>query len=171
MSAQQGSGAGLLSGNSLVLQLSSQLRQLVSQRSADGSVRSLTDLGLTFDNNGQLQFDQDKVAGLTDNQVSDAFNFLGNSASGLGRYAASLRQFSDPVSGLIKTEQDGLDRVDSNLQDQIAKLNDRMTVMQKGLATKLQQADALLASLESQQNTIKASLQGLSSVLYGKQDS
>jgi hypothetical protein len=41
--------------------------------------------------------------------------------------------------------------------------------MQKGLALKLQQADSLLASLESQQNVIKASLQGLNVVLYGKQ--
>jgi flagellar hook-associated protein 2 len=170
LNAQQGPTAGLLSGNSLVLQLSGLSRQITSQRAADGSIRSLAELGVTFDTNGQMQFDQKKVDGLTADQVSDSFAFLGNSAQGLGHFATSLRQFSDPVSGLIKTEQDGLDRVDRAFQDQIAKLNDRITVMQKGLARKLQQADALLATLESQQNTIKASVQGLNSVLYGKNE-
>lgn len=171
LNAQQGPAAGLLSGNSLVLQLSGQLRQIASHRAADGSVRSLADLGVTFDTSGQMQFDRAKLDGLTADQASDAFAFLGNAAGGLGRFAGGLKQFSDPISGLIKTEQDGLDRVDRNLQDQIAKLTDRLTVMQKGLAAKLQQADSLLAALESQQNTIKASLLGLNNVLYGKQDS
>jgi flagellar hook-associated protein 2 len=168
LNAQQGPSAGLLSGNSLVLQLSALQREMASQRLPDGSVRSLADLGVTFDTSGQMQFDLTKLNGLTDDQISDAFKFLGNSAEGLGNYAASLRQFSDPISGLIKTEQDGLDRVDQSLQDQISKLTDRANVMQKGLATKLQQADALLAALQSQQNMVTASLQGLNSVLYGK---
>lgn len=171
LNAQQGPAAGLLSGNSLVLQLNGQLRQIASHRAADGSVRSLADLGVTFDTSGQMQFDRAKLDGLTADQASDAFAFLGNAAGGLGRFTGGLKQFSDPISGLIKTEQDGLDRVDRNLQDQIAKLTDRLAVMQKGLAAKLQQADSLLAALESQQNTIKASLLGLNNVLYGKQDS
>ena len=169
LNAQVGSGAGLLTGNSLVTQLSGALRQIAGHRAASGSIKSLAELGVTFDSKGTVSFDADALDGLTSEQMADAFEFLGNSATGLGKLAGGLRQFSDPISGLIKLEQEGLDRVDAAIQKQLATLTDRLSVMQRGLALKLQQADSLLASLESQQNTVKASLQGLNVVLYGKQ--
>ena len=169
LNAQVGSSAGLLTGNSLVTQLSGQMRQIAGHRATDGSIKSLAELGLTFDSKGAVSFDADALDGLTDEQMADAFEFLGNSTSGIVKFAGGLRQFTDPINGLIKLEQEGLDRVDAAIQKQIATLSDRLEVMQKGLALKLQQADSLLASLESQQNTVKASLQGLNVVLYGKQ--
>jgi flagellar hook-associated protein 2 len=169
LNSQIGSAAGLLSGNSLVTQLSGQLRQMASHRASSGSIRGLAEVGLTFDSKGTMTFDSKVVDALTSDQLSHAFTFLNNSATGLGKFAAGLRQFSDPISGLIKLEQQGLDRVDVALQKQISALTDRLTVMQRGMTLKLQKADSLLASLESQQNTVKASLQGLNVVLYGKQ--
>jgi flagellar hook-associated protein 2 len=170
VNGQMGAGAGLLSGNSLIVQLSGQLRQIGSHRAADGEVRGLSDLGITFNTKGELEFDSDVVDGLSEEAVADAFTFLDDSAEGIGQFAAGLRQFSDPISGMIKLEQQGLDRIDQALQSQIATLTERLVIMQRGMALKLQQADALLASLESQQTTVKASLQGLSLVLYGKND-
>lgn len=170
LNAQQGSAAGLLSGNSLVLQLSGQMRQLASHRGLDGSIRSLADLGVTFNSTGEMVFDSKKLNELTGDQIADSFAFLGNKAGGLGRFASGLRQFSDPIGGLIRLEQDGLDRVDRRLREQIAELTGRITVMQKGLALKLQQADALLAALEGQQTMIQASIKGLNSVLYGRNE-
>ncbi|MEO5924532.1 MAG: flagellar filament capping protein FliD [Bryobacteraceae bacterium] len=169
LNAQTGSAAGLLSGNPLVTQLSGQLRQLASHRASSGSIKSLAELGITFDSKGTMSFDPKALNGFTSEQLSDGFAFLDNSSTGLGAFASGLRQFSNPIGGLIKLEQDGLDRVDSAIQKQLRILTDRVTVMQRGLALKLQQADSLLAALESQQSVVKASLQGLSVVLYGKQ--
>jgi hypothetical protein len=42
--------------------------------------------------------------------------------------------------------------------------------MRAGLASKLQIADTMLASLESQQRVLDASLQSLNLVLYGKKE-
>ncbi|MEO8100099.1 MAG: flagellar filament capping protein FliD [Acidobacteriota bacterium] len=169
VSAQVGPAAGLLSGNFVVRQLGSQLRNLASLRSSQGEINSLTDLGITFNNSGKAEFDPAKIGALTENGVSDAFTFLGDSSSGLSGFAKTFEQFSEPVAGLIKLEQQGLDRMDKSLQRQVEALNERIAVMQRGLSLKLQHADALLAQLESQQNTINASLQGLNVVLYGKQ--
>jgi flagellar hook-associated protein 2 len=169
VNAQVGEAAGLLTGNAVVGQLNGLLRQIGAHRTASGSVKGLADIGLTFDSKGALTFDEDVLNGMTDTQVGDAFTLLSSSGTGLAGFASKLRQFSDPVSGLIKLEQQGLDRVDLALQKQIAAMQDRLEVMQKGLARRLQVADSLLANLESQQNSVKASLQGLSSVLYGKQ--
>jgi flagellar hook-associated protein 2 len=168
VNAQTGSGAGLLTGSSVVVQLSAKLREISAYRTTDGTLRGLADLGITFDSSGQASFDPATLNNLSEQQVDDAFTFLGDDSTGLGKFAKDLKQFSDPISGIIKLEQQGLDRIDQALQTQIDTLNDRLDVMQKGLAQKLQQADTLLASLETQQNTVKASLQGLNSVLYGK---
>lgn len=165
--AQVGPSAGLLTGSFVVRQLQSILRNIASYRSTTGTVNSLTDLGITFDDQGKATFDSSAITGLSDTQLSDAFKFLGDATQGLGQYASSLQEMTDPINGLIVLEQDGMSRVDKQLQDQIGQLNQRIDVMKKGLSLKLQQADSLLASLESQQNTVSASLQGLNYVLYG----
>jgi flagellar hook-associated protein 2 len=169
LGAQVGSAAGLLTGNSIVTQLSAQLRQIASHRASSGAVRSLAEVGVTFDSKGTMKFDSAVVDGLTDDKLAAAFSFLNSTSSGLGQFAGGLRQFSEPISGIIRLEQQGLDRVDLALQKQIESLTERLSVMQRGMALRLQRADSLLASLESQQNTVKASLQGLNVVLYGKQ--
>ena len=64
LNAQVGSSAGLLTGNSLVTQLSGQMRQIAGHRATDGSIKSLAELGLTFDSKGAVSFDADALDGL-----------------------------------------------------------------------------------------------------------
>ena len=168
LTAQIGKGAGLLSGHVLIRQLQSELRAIAGFRAAGSDLHGLAELGINFDGTGQASFDQAAFDRLPDARLGEAFDFLG--ASGLGEYATRLKQFSDPISGLIRAEQDGLDRVDRALQAQMESITQRIEVMRAGLARKLQQADTLLAALASQQTTIKATLQGLNSVLYGRKD-
>jgi flagellar hook-associated protein 2 len=170
VNAQTGPAAGLLSGNVLIHRLSAQLRAVAHHRRDTGAVRSLADLGVTFSSAGRMEFDSAKLNALNEAQLEDAFLFLGSANTGLGGFARGLRQFTDPIHGLIALEQRGLDRVDQALQRQIAALNERIDLMRRGMQRRLQQADALLAQIESQQNTVKASLQGLNLVLYGRND-
>jgi flagellar capping protein FliD len=79
-----------------------------------------------------------------------------------------LSQYSDPITGLIKIEQAGIDTTDKSLQGQITTLTDRINAQQASLSKQLAAADAFEARLESQQKGVTASLQGLSLVLYGK---
>jgi flagellar capping protein FliD len=72
------------------------------------------------------------------------------------------------VNGLIAVEQRGLSNTDKDIQNQIATLQARGNLLQTNLQRQLAAADSLLAGLESQQNTLTASLQGLSLVLYGQ---
>lgn len=170
VNAQTGPAAGLLSGNFLVHQLSGQLRAVSNHRSESGAIRSLTDLGISFTSAGRMELDAAKFNNLSESQLQDAFVFLGSPTGGLGGVTRVFRQFTDPVNGLIALEQRGLDRVDQALQKQIAAATDRIEVMRRGMQRRLQQADSLLAQIESQQNTVKASLQGLGLVLYGCND-
>jgi flagellar hook-associated protein 2 len=168
VTAQVGENAGLLSGDTAITQIQTLLRQITSYTGTSGSIKSLADLGIEFDSTGQASFNQDTFNQLSDSQISDGFQFLGSAKTGFGTFGAQLDQFTDPVSGIIQTEVDGVDRADQSIQDQISTLNDRITLMQTNMAAQLEAADAALADLESQQNTVSASLQGLNLVLYGK---
>jgi len=169
VNGQVGPAAGLLQGETVVTQLEASLRQVASYRNAtSGTVTSLSDLGITFDPTGKASLDPNVVNSLSGQQLTDAFQFVGSATSGLAGFSQTFTQFSDPITGLIKIESDGLARTDRSLQNQIGTLNTRISGMQATLAARLQAADALLANLQSQQQSLNASLQGLNLVLYGK---
>jgi flagellar hook-associated protein 2 len=168
LNAEAGPAAGLLQGDPLVTQLESALRQVASYRASSGSVRSLADLGVTFDANGKVSLDPATVDSLSGQQLSDAFQFVGSATTGLAGFSQTFGQYTDPITGLIKIESDGFAQTDKSLQAQIGTLNTRINATQTALAARLQVVDSLIAHLQSQQQSLTASLQGLNLVLYGK---
>lgn len=166
--AQVGPSAGLLSGDYVVRQVQDTLRQISSYSGtgSNGSIRSLADLGLQFSSTGQLSFDPSVFNGLTGNQISDAFQFLGSAATGLGSISKQLTALTDPVTGLVKAEQDGFDQTDRQLQGHITDLTARISQLQTSLSLRLQAADTLIAQLQSQQKIVTASLYSLSPGLF-----
>ena len=165
--AQMGSNAGLLSGDFAVRAVQDDLRQLTTYSAASSST-SLATLGVTFDSTGKMQFDPTAVNSLTDAQLSDAFKYLGSSTTGFGVVASQFTQLSDPVSGLIKTEEDGLSNENTQLGNRIDDLSTRLASVEAALNLQLQQADAAVASLQSQQQVLSASVQSVDLALYGK---
>jgi flagellar hook-associated protein 2 len=168
IAGQAGSSGGALSGDSAISQLQNMMRQLTSYYTTSGTVQSLADLGVEFSKAGPLSFDQTKFNSLTSTQISDGFTFLGSATSGVGGFSTRLTQFSDPITGLIKAKEDGIDRTDKSLQRQITTLTDRINIMQTNLLRQMEAADAAQAALQSQQSGLNASLVSLSYVLYGK---
>jgi flagellar hook-associated protein 2 len=164
---QVGANAGLLTGDFLIRDVQGTLRQLTSFQGT-GIIKSFADIGLTLSSKGELSFDQKTFDALSDTQVAAAFTYAGSSVNGFGGLASKFTQISDPVSGLIKIQQDQYDQTDHRLTDQISTLTDRIAAMQATLSAKLQQADALLASLDSQQSILTSSLQSLTTLLFGK---
>jgi flagellar hook-associated protein 2 len=168
LNAQEGPGAGLLSGDTALVQVEATMRSLTAYGTSSGSVNSLSALGIEFDSAGQASFNQTTFDSLTGTQISDAFKFVGSATSGLAGFSHTLQQMADPISGLIETEVNGLTQTDKSLQSQISTLTVRITTMQTSLSAQLSSADAHIAMLNSQQQTLTASLQSLSLVLYGQ---
>jgi flagellar hook-associated protein 2 len=169
VSSQIGPAAGLLSGDFLVREVQKAQRE-VSGYVSDAGL-ALSDLGITFDATGKASFDNAKVQAFTDQQLQDAFSFLGTDTTGFGKLATRFSEISDPVSGLIQLQQASYDKSDMRLQSQIADLEGRIDNMQKSAALRLQQIDALLGTLESQQRVIDASIQAVNFTLFGKKES
>jgi flagellar hook-associated protein 2 len=166
---QVGPSSGALGGDLLISQISQDTQQLSSYWNGSGSIHSLADLGVTFaDNSGQLTFNPSVINGLSSSQVSDAFKFLGSSNSGFAALANDFTQLSDPISGQILTQENGYDAANTELASQITNLNSRAAAEQADLTAKVQKADALVAELQSEQNTVNSSISSLNYVLYGK---
>ena len=167
LDSHTGKDAGVLRGDALLYDIRGELRDMVAYQGT-GAVTTLRDLGVTLGNDGKLTFDSTVVDGLTNDQVSSAFTFLGSSTTGLGAFATRLTNYSDSQNGLFESQQDDYNKTNDSLTEQIDALNDRISSMQATLNAKLQAADVLLASLERQQSVLTASIDGLNLTLYGK---
>jgi flagellar hook-associated protein 2 len=168
---QTGQSSGPLVGDSIIWQISSDMQQLASYYNASGSssIHSLSDLGVEFADTGLMSFNQNTFNALSNSQISDAFNFLGSSTSGLGALANNFTQITDPIDGLIQLQQTDYSTQDTQLNTQIANLTTQATIAQNALTSKVQAADALVAELQTEQNNVSAEVQSLNYVLYGFQ--
>jgi flagellar hook-associated protein 2 len=165
---ETGTGAGPLGGDSTIRDISDDLSQLSGYfASSSSTVRSLSDLGITFDDSGQMSLDPTVIAGFSDTQLSDAFKFLGSSNSGFASFASNFTMISDPVTGIIQNEENGLDTDDTNIGSEISTLQTRATLTHNAESAKLEAADALVAQLESDQNTVNAEVESVDFVDFG----
>lgn len=169
INAQVGENAGLLSGDYLVREVQARLRALVSYQGT-GAIQNLTALGVEFDSNGVATFNPTTFNALSDSAIQDAFTFLGSATTGFGALASTLTSISDSVGGLAKIQIDKYDETDERLSSQIEVMTQRVADLQRTLSARLQAADALLASLEGQQQVLDATLKSLQLTLFGKQE-
>jgi flagellar hook-associated protein 2 len=161
--------AGALAGNSLVKDLQSRMRQIGGQF-GEGLVQNLAEMGLPFDQQGVLTFDDLSFNLLSAEKFESIFGFLSPEQGGLGTLAGSFREFSDPLAGFMVAEIRSYDEADTRLQVQIDKIFERVNSTQQTLLARLQAADVLLAGLESQQNLLDASIESMRFSLYGRND-
>ena len=149
-----GDGAGVLSGDSLVRETQSALRELTG-RIGDGSVFSMADLGLELDDQGVLSFDETKFSKTAANDFAGVLHFLGDTTSGFAGLAYQrLSNLSDPVTGQFQTAMRFLRESDKTLQSQIEAAQERVDLLIKNLEERFAAADVLLAELESQQDLL-----------------
>ncbi len=168
--AQIGENAGLLTGDSIVREIQSSLRALISH-DGTGTIRSLTDLGIEIDDTGTMSYDSSKLYGLSSSDFAGVFDFLGSATSGLGAVAGRFTVISDDNTGLIALQQATYEAADERLQKRMDALTERINLMQTNLSEQLAAADTLLASLEDDQTILDASIQALNYALYGKSES
>jgi len=167
--SQIGEQAGLLTGDFLVREANDALRELAGYEGS-GGISSLTQLGISFGNDGKASFDATVFDTLSDAQIQDGFEFLGTTTTGFGGLKSRLTQISDPITGLIALQNTKYDESDKRIQTRVEELATRLSNLQQSTAERLQAVDALLGSLESQQTIIEASYKSLQLTLFGRND-
>ena len=149
LTAHRGQNGGALTGQNIVYTLTQTLQNISQYASGGGAVTSLSDIGLSLDQNGHLSFDSTTF----DSQNSAAITqFLGSASTGGFMQMATNAMISadDLNSGAIETEYNTLQTQITNQNQQIQDDQARVTTLQTNLTAELSQADAAIATLESQ---------------------
>jgi flagellar hook-associated protein 2 len=152
LAKSRGQNGGALTGQSIVYTLSSSLHNILDTTSQSGSISSLSDLGLSFDDTGHLSFDTSVFNTAASSSLSDVLGFLGSESSGgfLKTANAALAGITDSTNGLLATTNDSLTSSLSNVADKISDKTDQISALQTSLTAKMSAADAMIASLQQQ---------------------
>jgi flagellar hook-associated protein 2 len=155
----QGQNGGALTGNGIILTMQQVLQQVGAYSSSGSSVANLTELGVTFTQQGTLSFDPTVLSGLSQTQIQDAVSFLGDPTSGgfLQFATNSLDSLTDPTNGAIALQTQAYKTQTQNDQAKLNTDEQQLTELQNNLNAQMAQANALIATLQ-QENTF---LQGL----------
>jgi len=169
--AQRGQNAGPLQGNLIVNEISSDMQDLATyyNPTSTSSIRSLSDLGVTFNSTGQMSFSSSTFNALSDSQISDAFQFLGSTNTGFAALASNFSQLTDPLTGMIQAQISGYETTNTELGDEITTGLARVAAIQASATSQAETADALVAQLQQEQADLDSSIQSANYVLYGKQ--
>src|SRR5277367_6448470 len=100
-----------------------------------------------------MSFSSSTFNALSDTQISDAFSFLGSANTGFAALASNFTQLTDPISGLIPTEEASYNTDNTELANQIDVLQTQVSQVQASATAQAEQADALVAQLQSEQSS------------------
>ncbi|MBV9502006.1 MAG: flagellar filament capping protein FliD [Acidobacteriaceae bacterium] len=152
LAKSRGQNGGALTGQSIVYSLSSALTSLANYTSTSGGVQSPSDLGLSFDQTGHLQFDSTAFSQISSTSLNAVLNFLGSKSGGGFLQAAGniLTSITDPTNGLLPQETQSLSSEASDLTQKINSDQDQVNQLQQTLTQQMASADATISNLEQQ---------------------
>jgi flagellar hook-associated protein 2 len=148
-----GKTGGALTGQSVVLALQQSLESLTGYSGGSGSVQNLTDLGVGFNEAGQLTFDQAQFTTVAATDPSDVAAFLGSAEQGTGFLNAAtniLNGLGNATNGVFEASESSISQQITNDNAQIATTQAQVTQVQNQMTAEMSAADSLIASLQSQ---------------------
>lgn len=152
LSKSRGQNSSALNGQSVISDLTNSLNQLANYSGTGATFTSLTDLGLTFDTNGHLNFDPTNLSSARGSQLTDLASFLGGaSGGGFLHFATNLMtSIEDPTNGLLPTAISSTATEITNENQLISNQQNSLTQLQTSLQAQMSKADALISQIESQ---------------------
>ncbi len=152
LNEQRGATAGALQGSSTVQTLGQVLRRITSYAAPEGDFRTATDLGLRFDDKGNLTFESNQLSGLSEERLTSLLNFLGgaNGEGFLGAALNSLQEATGAESGILATEKSALTARLRTSENQINSTRERLDRMEKDLRERFAIVDSTIAALQQQ---------------------
>jgi len=148
-----GTSGGALTGQSIVLSLQEALHTLAGYTGGSGSVLNLTDLGIGFNQTGQLTFDQAQFSTVAASDPSDVAAFLGSAESGTGFLGAAtnvLNGLGNATNGVFEASESSVQQQITTDNQEITATQAQVTQVQNQMTAQMSAADALIASLQSQ---------------------
>jgi flagellar hook-associated protein 2 len=155
---------GVLSSDSTIRSLQGALEGVVSYLSpsaaGSGSIQSLSDLGITVNDDGSLSLNSAQLNAALANPAAVENFFQGTALNGLAqRFSASIAQFNDPATGSITDEINNLNQQYSSLQSQVNDYESGYIASQQTVLTAMySQAEIALQQLPAEMQQIQEQL-------------
>ena len=151
LAKNRGQNGGALSGQSVVYELQNALNSIANYSSGSAG-GSLAALGLTFDQNGHLNFSSSTYYTLSASSPSTVLNFLGSETAGgfLQNAGNIMNSVTNSTTGILPQATQNVSNELTSLKTQITDDQNRVSQMQTDLTNQMAKADAAISSLESQ---------------------
>lgn len=154
---------GVLGSDGAVRSLQGALEGVVAYNSPStsaGAIQSLSDLGITVNNDGSLSLDSSKLASAAADPAAVQNFFQGSALNGFAQqFSSELGQFNDPATGAITKEIQNLNQQYSELQSQVSDYESGYLASQQTVLTAMySKAEIALQQLPAELQQIQAQL-------------
>ncbi len=156
---------GLLQGDGSVLQVQTNLTNLLSgQLFGNGSIQSLADLGVTFNQDGTLSLDTDQLQNELNTDPQAVQQFFTTSGTGLADQVNGLvNQLAGPTNSLLDNDISGINANITSNQAQLAIMNAKLSSDQTRLTAEFDNMEVVVAKLQASQDAL-SSIQGFATI-------
>lgn len=159
---------GLLSGDATISTLENQVRRTITDTvdSADGSLNNLALLGVSTNSNGSVALDDAAL----DNIINNNFDNIGSLMSGENGITTRLDDLLDSFlkfDGLFATKENTLNAQLSDIEDQRAKLEFRLTAIEERFRSQFAALDILVSQLNTTGDFLTQQLDAAAQIVNG----
>jgi len=164
--------AGVLHGDSFFTRMRSELQLQATDIVGDvtGNYNSLSSIGITLNENGELSIDSSKLNSALSSNMSDVQQMFTNSSSGIASTMSTyLNGITDSSTGSLTKSIEYFTETSNNLDNQITKFEEYLTKREEYYTQKYADIQATYDALLSQSTSVMTQLSNISSVsLFSK---
>lgn len=163
--------AGVLQGNTVIVQAMARMRDMVTQTAGGGALSSLSQAGIAIQRDGSLSIDESKFASAaaTPSALRALFSSSGTTDTGTGtstgigiarRLDTAITQLLG-VNGAITGANDTLTKQRTRIEDSKERLQSQLTLTEARLRKQYTDLDTKVSSIQSAGNALIAQLSNL----------
>ncbi|MBW8363862.1 MAG: flagellar filament capping protein FliD [Rhizobium sp.] len=160
--ATNGSAGGALAGDGTLRVMQDQLRGIFNTPASGGTLTSLAEVGIAFQKDGSLSLDSSKLNNAISANFSDVTNLF-SSSTGFATRLADWAQSTLGPGGLIDTRTQSLNKYVQDRNDEIDRLENQMTALQKKYTAEYTNLNLLLSRMNSTSTYLTQQLSSTSS--------
>lgn len=144
--ATESSAGGALAGDGTLRLMLSQLREIFTTPTSGGTLRHLSEIGITTQAGGNLKLDSSKFNAALEKDFADVANLF-TGATGFGTRLDAWATKVTQIGGLIAQRTDSLKSSIKGYNVEIDRLEQQMTVLQKRYTTTYTNLNMMLARM------------------------
>lgn len=170
VSDPEGGVIGILQGDATARILQSRLQNFLYSpvSGVDSAVNTLSALGVSADAEGQLSLDSTVFSAAYEEHREDVVNFFTQTTAGSEGFAVQVDSFLDgylqSTSGLLSAKEDGLERSVEHIDDQIERMELRLTKREEVLRRQFESLETLMAQFQNTSGALSQQLNALSNL-------